>query len=458
MPSYDLNSLRQKYSRFTYESFNWKLIGTSLLISFKFKISPDITFSPTLVINNIPKSTLSQIDKALIDNYVFNLGLAEIPTYWKSTCSQTIKVNAGNLTKEQKRWWRELFLNGMGEFFYENKIDFTAADFIEIRSSGPSLLKIDKLNHDARHLILNGGGRDSVVSIETIKQMDKLAGLLMLNPTTASGEVADQSGIINRIIVERKIDEKLLNLNKEGYLNGHTPFSSYLSFLSVFVCLLCDYKYAIVSNEKSSNEENVEYLNTKINHQFSKSFQYERMFRDYVAKYLSESLEYISLVRPLYELQISKIFALHKNYFKTFKSCNRGSKTNSWCAQCPKCLSIYISLYPFIDNIALLEIFGSDLYQNAKLKDLLLHISGKKTPKPFECVGTYEEVKAGLFLSIQKLQENNVQLPPLLIFAKEEIVGDYKYQDAIVVLNQWDGSNFLTKDMEKELKLQLTNA
>src|SRR5204863_3654535 len=140
---------------------------------------------------------------------------------------------------------------------------------------------------------------------------------------------------------------QLLDLNARGFLNGHTPFSAYLGFLGAVSLLLYGYTDVIVSNERSSDEGNVLYRGKDINHQYSKSFRFERMFDEYLQKYLITNGRYFSFVRPLYELQIGKLFADFPEFFDLFKSCNR-NRSDSWCGQCAKCLSVFLTLYPFV--------------------------------------------------------------------------------------------------------------
>lgn len=444
-----VDKLRQKYPTFIFESFNYTYRYNNLVISFKFSIPPDITFNPNIEILNIR----NPLGDSTIKNLIFQLGLVEMMSYWKATCSQQIEIKAGKLNNEQLEWWQKLLQKGLGEFFYKNKINFKSNDFVKIKSTDNEIYQKDTNTHKDRFLILNSGGRDSAVSIETLKNLKKGISLLMLNPTKAALEVADKSGIANRIIVKRKIDKTLLELNENGYLNGHTPFSAYLAFLSVLCASVFDYKFAVVANERSSNEENTEYLGDKINHQYSKSFEFEKLFREYSKKYLSESTQYFSLLRPLYELQISKLFARHKKYFSNFKSCNVGQKQNIWCGKCPKCLSIFISLFPFLEDNDIKSIFNKNLYEDETLIDLLLHITGEKSPKPFECVGTYEEMLEGLHLSIRKLQEENRKLPYLLEYSKEKILNKNRTKPEI--LSTWDDNNFLSQEISQNLKTQI---
>ena len=55
-----------------------------------------------------------------------SLGMVELVSYWKITCSPQVVIEAGSLSEEQILWWKDLYFNGLGEFFYVNKI--TEAD------------------------------------------------------------------------------------------------------------------------------------------------------------------------------------------------------------------------------------------------------------------------------------------------------------------------------------------
>ena len=68
--------------------------------------------------------------KKELSNLIFHLGLAEMFSYWKLTCSPLIDISAGKLDNEQIRWWKDLLFKGMAQYFYENKIDFTPNNFM----------------------------------------------------------------------------------------------------------------------------------------------------------------------------------------------------------------------------------------------------------------------------------------------------------------------------------------
>ena len=259
--------------------------GNSLKIAFDFRVYPDIRFKPEIIIKDVPKARLKKIGERAINNFVFHLGLIEMLSYWKATCSPEIIIEAGYLNKEQLKWWHDLIINGLGQFFYENKIDFRKPDLLEIKCRS-SLLKSDfnnllKSDFNNRYLVPFAGGRDSIVTLEKLKGQKKEMALFLVNPNEQIKKTAKASGVKKQIVVERKIDPSLLQLNKKGYLNGHTPFTALLSFLSVFCAVLFDHRNVVFSNEKSADEGNIRYLGRVINHQWAKSSEFEKRFRVY---------------------------------------------------------------------------------------------------------------------------------------------------------------------------------
>ena len=448
-----LTSLREKHPTFLYERFSYQKENNNLIITFSFKISSDIEFHPKIKIENISNDNFSRVDPTVLNNFIFNLGLVEMISYWKATCSPQIEIRSGQLNEEQVNWWQNLLQKGLGEFFFQNKINFKQKSFVTIKSSSREIYQKDTNAHKDRFLVLNSGGRDSVVSIETLKNLEKEISLLMLNPMQAAIEVAEQSGVTTQIIVKREMDKRLFELNGKGYLNGHTPFSAYLAFLSVFCASIFDYRFTVASNERSSNEGNVKFLGDNINHQYSKSFEFEKSFREYSNKYLAQDIIYFSLLRPIYELQISKLFSKYKKYFTNFRSCNVGQKQGIWCGKCPKCLSLFISMFPFLEEGDIKSIFNKNIYEDKDLEDLLLYLTGEKQPKPFDCVGTYEEVIEGLRLSIQKLEKEIKPLPYLLKFSEENVLS--RSQTKSKILTAWDESHFLTEEIAQNLKEQV---
>ncbi len=494
-------------NKFIYESYSWKIINDNLEIVFLFKIEPDITFSPTLVIKNVPQEMADKLGDEKINSYVFNIGLSEMFSYWKCTASQNIDVQAGKLDQEQIVWWHKLLIKGMGEFFFVNNIDFTKTDFVKIESNSERTHQILEKNlvgeevgeeisehnqnskeqnsghdHIEKILIPVGGGKDSSVTLEILGNLAEI-GTFVVNPTQAAldlisakdisvannltGSSSDQKNPeINKnneeIEVSRTIDPKLLELNKQGYLNGHVPISAFFAFLSVFSADLFGYSHVAISNERSSNEGNVQFFGQEINHQYSKTYEFEKDFQDYVKKYLPGSAPlYFSFLRPLYELQIAKIFSGNtklssgmKKYHRNFRSCNRGQKTNSWCGECSKCLFAYIIIHPFIDNEKIHSYFGKDMLDDEKLWPTAQELLGVGAKKPLECVGTHEETIVAFYLSIKKYLDNGSKLPALLEMVNQNLISSEESLESRTqtILNSWNEDNSVPEALAEELK------
>ena len=339
-------------------------------------------------------------DDKILDRLVFSLGMAEAISYYKCACPKKLLVECGVLDEWQIKWWRKLFYHGLGEFLYVNGIDVSEEELVVIRADEPANDRPVKDEGTYEGILVPvGGGKDSVVSLEVLKG-EKIIPYL-LNPLEASKkcvEVCDHCEA--PIEAKRVLDKKIIEMNQKGYLNGHIPFSAVLAFSTVITAYLNGIKYIALSNESSANESTVK--GSKVNHQYSKSFEFEQDFREYIAHIVDTPISYFSLLRPLAELQIAYIFSAQKKYHKIFRSCNAGSKKGIWCCNCPKCLFVYIILSPFLSVEQLRDIFGEDLFDKESMETYFRQLADIDEVKPFECVGTRSEVLASLGAFIKK--------------------------------------------------------
>ena len=352
--------LKNKYPEFYFHRFDVLEKEDSYLVTYDFEIKGLTSFKPTLEFNKKNIKKLDEVAKQII----FNIGLVELISYWKVTCSPKVIIEAGYLDADQIRWFKKLYYYGLGEFFFVNNITASFDDFIKIEVSHAKTnpLKTNYTGHG--NLIPIGGGKDSCVTLEILKNEDNKA--FIINPKPVMLEVASSLNYQDEdlITIKRTIDSNLITLNKEGYLNGHTPFSALVAFISYLMAYLSDRKYIVLSNEASANEATV--IGTKINHQYSKTYEFENDFNAYTKKYFNLDIHYFSFLRPLSELQITMLFANYAKYHPIFKSCNVGSKTIpwKWCCKCAKCLFVYIMLRAFLAKDDVQKIFGEDLFAN----------------------------------------------------------------------------------------------
>lgn len=400
--------LRNEYKEFIYKNYNISEDENKIKIEYFFEIPNLSIFKPTIEIEKRDinyKSTNSDFVK----NIVFNIGMIELISYWKCACPKKVIIECGELNNEQINWFKKLYYYGLGEYRYINNIQVSMEDMLEIEVKVKDEYNLNCKDFDNSTLrgtlIPIGGGKDSCVTAELLsKEKDDNLCLLIggKEPSIKSAEVAGYNDKI--IYVKRTIDKNLIELNKKGFLNGHTPFSSMLAFLSYLVAYLTGKKYVALSNESSANESNVE--GEKINHQYSKSFEFEQDFREYANKYLNAGVEYFSMLRPLNELQIAMLFAKNEKYHKIFRSCNVGSKTIpwEWCGDCPKCLFVYIILSPFLYKQKIVEMFKQDLFEKESLLKTFIELCGYGETKPFECVRYIRRSKFCNFKDNTKLE------------------------------------------------------
>lgn len=437
------NELRNKYDTFIYDSYEIEELENTTKITYNF-IVPSLTqYKPTL---EVKKFKIDSFTK----NLIFHIGLVELVSYWKATCSKNVIIKAGYINKEQIEFFKKLYFYGLGELFYTNGITPNYDDFINIKCELKEQ-NIEIPNYVGNgNLIPIGGGKDSNVTLEIMKSDFEDNLCFIINPKQVTLSCAQTAGYSNEkiVTVKRTIDKNLIELNKQGFINGHTPFSALVAFLSYFNAYITGKKYILLSNESSANESNVD--GTKINHQYSKTYEFECDFNEYTKKYFKIDIKYFSLLRPLSEYQIAMLFSNYEKYHEIFKSCNVGSKKEPWhwCCSCPKCLFVYIILSPFLYKEKLIRIFGEDLFEKEDLLDIFIELTGYGKTKPFECVGTYEEVRYAITKTISKLDKQ----PYLLKYYKEHFELENLNKN---LENKYNRENNLNPYFENLLKSEL---
>jgi len=414
---------RSDYPTFTYQGYHYSLEDNGLSMTFDFSIDGLSEFHPTWFIPRI--HNVEEIDEALIDEMVFSLGMVELISYWKIACPPTVNIKDRALSNAQIDWWKKLYWGGLGEFYYTNGIEESITDFMTINCTGTKPSNPPKFTTDntlkagtkPSVMVPVGGGKDSVVSIELLKTKADVNCYVInsrgaTDATVQVGELTDKT-----IYAKRTLDKNMLDLNAKGFLNGHTPFSALVAFSSIIAGYMNGLTFVALSNEASANESTV--ADSYVNHQYSKSYEFEEDFRYYERTFIGSGVYYFSFLRPLAELQIAMLFSKFKKYHGIFKSCNVGSKQDIWCGHCPKCLFVYIILSPFLSLEELDGIFQKRLFEDETLLEDFDKLCGILPEKPFECVGSRDEVNASIVESIKQYEANNLPLPILLAHYKE---------------------------------------
>lgn len=447
--------LRKQYKEFIFHDFSMEDTGNAYVFTYHFEISGLSEFAPTMTIPK-PENIPSHLCTKLVKEAAFSLGMVELISYWKVACPQTVIIECGNLDDYQIAWWKKLYFHGLGEFFYINHIPLDPDGFMHLSSCGK---RFDGEEYTAAvkgNLIPVGGGKDSFVTLDLLSSMKEENCAFIINPVISAVNSAHAAGyqegkdlIINR----RTLDPRMLDLNKKGYLNGHTPFSAMAAFASYLTALIYERKYITLSNESSANESTIK--GSTVNHQYSKTFEFEQDFHSYCERYLSLDIQYFSLLRPLSELQIAGLFSRLQSYLPVFRSCNVGSKEGKWCGHCAKCLFVCCMMSAYLDDHQIVDIFQSDMLNDETMKELFEQLTGILDDKPFECVGTRDEVNIAVCMSIRNHEKEGTKLPLLYEYYKQTSYYNV-YKDRLVDMLAFNEENNLPEQYKEIVKRKLS--
>jgi len=388
----------EDYGEFRYEGYEVQTGSEVVTGSFSLMgaHSDPITFSETVVL----PAPVRDADE--VRPTVRLLALATGLSYYKAAAPRRIIVSQG-LTQMERAFLTQIVGNGLGEFAYRNdrpealtpEIDADPAD--PVRTHGV---------RGTRPLAAVGGGKDSAVSIEVCKQTDGVGSPLLfsVNRYPAVDRCATVSGC-EYVAAFRRIDPALFTLNKAGALNGHVPVTAVNSLIGILVSHAMGAGPVIMSNEASASYGNLEWAGREINHQWSKSLDFENLLRDALAESSDGVPPYFSLLRPFDELHIARRFSRLPQYFSAFTSCNKAFKLDQearathWCCECPKCLFVFLILAAWLPPETLISIFGQNILDDRRHLEALGEILGLQGHKPFECVGEESEAREALRLA-----------------------------------------------------------
>lgn len=351
-------------------------------------------------------------------------------SYYKAGIPAELRVETGELDADTAEFLHELYFHGLAEFAYQNKLDLSerlaflpplqrkgrdgVCDDVRAGQNRPHPTlplkgNASALNLPRRTLLPIGGGKDSLVSVEMCKSINEPATAVWIGESALIAACAERTGL-PRLNIQRRIAPELFEYNRQGAWNGHVPVTAINSAILVCAAILYGFDAIAFSNERSASSATLEYLGRQINHQWSKSFEFERRFREQIRTHVAADLNYFSLLRPWSELAVAHEFAKHSQYDTVFSSCNRNFRilgehpSDRWCGQCPKCHFVFLALAPFVAKPRLLKIFGRNLLDDAALAPGFDALLEYQDHKPFECVGEGRESRAAMYALTQRAE------------------------------------------------------
>jgi len=381
----------------------YQLTDNNRTLSFKYKVllnnEPPIELTEQLV---LPVSI--SLANPVIDNLVGALHIGLGISYYKTFLPSVFELHK-ELSPHEASFWNEVYLNGLGEFLYTNKLDPKhLAKFSGSMTDNPNTAT----NYESAAILALGGGKDSVVAGELLKAVGLPLTAFVLGTGDHLGQTATVAKDMNLELlgVERRLDHQILELNnRDDAYNGHVPISMAFALVGLLLCAASNKRYLVVGNEASASIPNTTWQGLVINHQWSKSLEFEQSLQQFIHKTISTNLWYFSAIRPLSSVATAKLFAKYPIYLADFTSCNRvflvdpGKRPNGrWCGECAKCLSSFIILAPWLEEAKLLEIFSKNLLDDGNQTTQFLALTGIEGHKPLDCVGTEEEMILSLNL------------------------------------------------------------
>ncbi len=427
----------KQYSTFHFSGYSWNHHAGK--ISLKYSLDKEIFFEELIFLPEPISDERLKEKEWEIERLLFALHIVGGVSYFKTCLPRAMKIESGELSQQEAQFWNTVYEKGLGEFFFKNNIDFRGlVNFPATRAKpilAPAMRRKPVENPLRRILVPIGGGKDSMVTIELLRKTGVDLTLLRLEPHPIIDELSHAAGL-PMMTVRRQLSPVLFDLNAAGALNGHVPITAYVSILSALCAVLYDFDGVAMSNERSANVGNVEYKGQMVNHQWSKSVEFERMFRKYLTDAVVTNTEYFSAVRPYSELKIAQMFSMYPEYFERVTSCNKNWKIieeqrsdKRWCGTCPKCAFVFACMAAFLDKEDLVTMFGANLFDEESLVPLFEELLGIKNFKPFECVGTPEETKAAFILAHRCGELENT---PVMKMFVESVLPTISDPDALV--------------------------
>ena len=386
---------------FCYKKFNFNFETGKLSLYYEFK---ENTFVENIVFPNAPV-TISEERKNALNKIFFLAHIAFGISYYKAFCPEKIEIQSGTLTKNEALFFNKFYLEGLGEFAIRNNLNLQGKINFPFSNQAPE--KQINIQLNKRFLVPIGGGKDSCVSLELLSKTNNEVAAISVGEPRPIKECIQKVNIPS-FAIKREISSNLIDLNKQGVVyNGHVPITGMLAFILWASALLYDYQFIAMSCESSANSENLLQGNLKINHQYSKGFDFEIDFKK-ITQSITPDFLYFSLLRPFSELKIAELFSkyCHK-YFDVFTSCNKAFKLDEskrldrWCGNCDKCRFVYLILAPFMNKESLIQAVGCNPLNNINNLTGYKELLGISGHKPFECVGEIEECRQAFYMLTQ---------------------------------------------------------
>lgn len=345
---------------------------------------------------DLPQGTrVTEGDKERVAGILALLHLIAGVSYYKAAVPPSVACEP--LPPGVAQMLEAIYSEGLGEFAFTNELETLPRPVFptsEDEVPDPPSRRSDRV------LVPIGGGKDSAVALEIVRRSGHELALFSVGDAGPIARTAAVAGLPH-LVVRRKLDPALEDLNRVGALNGHVPITAIVSCVATLTASLHGFDAVAMANERSASIGNVNWGGIDVNHQFSKSVRAEKLLRRALEE-MGAGVDYFSVLRPASELAIAKAFAQLTPYHLAFSSCNTNFRLDGsvpsqrWCCNCPKCRFVFLVMAPFSEPAHMREIFGRDMLEDESQFEGFALLTATGGLKPFECVGEEEESRVAM--------------------------------------------------------------
>lgn len=332
-------------------------------------------------------------------------------------------------TEQVRALWTDCFRKQLGEWRYLNHLTYSSIDYPQLIVQNESLVAMEQSSAPSRktappprHLLTNGGGKDTLAGMlllgETEVPYDLYEGFLPIG----NSSIALQKQLLQRLKdAAARHDSQSIGVSvednyfscpmtifeemgvqtthiKTDFAVGHT--ANYVGYFPLI--LYHGYTHVWFNIERSADHANLFWHDEPINHQWCKSVEYQAkstaLFRaitgaDWFAGFSST-------LRGMYDTTIYQLVTRHPALLSATHSCNYGKP---WCNRCPKCCFCYLMMTAYLGEEYARSVVGT--------KDSLFTMPENQThwadlfdptKVAWECVPAHEECQLAAFFCYQQ--------------------------------------------------------
>lgn len=367
------------------------------------------------------------------------------------------------MSADEAAFWNDVWRNGLGEYLYVNKLSPDQLAQFSAQEGTPLQVTAPDTPAKTTALLGIGGGKDSIVAGEMLKA----TGTAVEGFVMATGEQLGQAKAVATTmsiplhVVERTLDKQLLSLQEQpGAYKGHVPISLIFGLVGASLAIAMGDSYVVVANEASASIPRHTADFGIVNHQWSKSFEFELKLQAFIHEQITPGVTYFSAIRQLTSVGVAKLFAAYPQYFEVFTSDNfvfridPSKRPNArWSLESPKSLSSFMLLAPWLSESDLLRTFGQNFLDEASLETLFLELTGRQGEQPLDCVGTIDELVLSLNLATEQNKFTSSRLMKLAV--EQGIIMESDWQNALAPMLELKGEQALPLELKQQIESKL---